>query len=168
MSPALERLAIEYLASPSVPIARGAAALLGKYGSVAAREPLWKAMEAPAARENARLEDALATALGSADAWVLEEASLQRLQKLCSAAGCRQHAAQWLKGAQEPIRIDILPGIDAPMVMMAGRDAVPMERLRRKLSQYPPGTRFQLIAGAEFDRAPVEKTVRETGHVLVP
>ncbi len=45
MSPVLERLAIEYLASPSVPVKRGAAEVLGKYGSVAAKEPLWKTME---------------------------------------------------------------------------------------------------------------------------
>jgi hypothetical protein len=45
MSSVLERLAIEYLASPSVPVKRGAAEVLGKYGSVAAKEPLWKTME---------------------------------------------------------------------------------------------------------------------------
>lgn len=45
MSPALERLALEHLMSPIVPIKRGAAEVLGKYGSPAAEKPLWETME---------------------------------------------------------------------------------------------------------------------------
>jgi hypothetical protein len=45
MSPALERLAIEFLSSSSVPVKKGAADVLGKYGSASAEEPLWHTME---------------------------------------------------------------------------------------------------------------------------
>ena len=45
MSPAFERLATEHLMSPIVPIKRGAAEVLGKYGSAAAEKRLWETME---------------------------------------------------------------------------------------------------------------------------
>jgi hypothetical protein len=111
MSPALERLAIEYLASPAaVPIKRGAAEVLGKYGSAAAKEPLWKTMESfrswwkgrekqlstdSPGQENMQLERALRIALAQADAWVLTEAELNRLLGLCSSEWCRQEVAGW-------------------------------------------------------------------------
>jgi hypothetical protein len=111
MSPALERLAIEYLASPAaVLIKRGAAEVLGKYGSAAAKEPLWKTMESfrawwkgreqqlstdSAGQENMQLERALRIALAQADAWVLTEAELYRLLGLCSSEWCRQEVAGW-------------------------------------------------------------------------
>jgi hypothetical protein len=44
-SPALERLAIGFLTSPKVPVKRGAAEVLGRYGSPAAEKPLWDALE---------------------------------------------------------------------------------------------------------------------------
>lgn len=44
-SPALERLAIEFIASPAVPVKRAAAEVLGKYGSPAAQKPLWDTLE---------------------------------------------------------------------------------------------------------------------------
>ena len=44
-SPALERLAIEFLTSNKVPVKRGAAEVLGKYGSPAAEKPLWDTLE---------------------------------------------------------------------------------------------------------------------------
>jgi hypothetical protein len=118
MSPALERLAIEYLASPAaVPIKRGAAEVLGKYGSGAAKEPLWKTMESfgswwkgreqqlstdSPGQENMQLERALRIALAQADAWVLTEAELNRLLGLCSSEWCRQEVTEWLRSAKTP------------------------------------------------------------------
>src|SRR5260370_33980594 len=108
MSLALERLMIEYLASPSVPIKRGAAEVLGKYGSVAAKEPLWKTMEyfrswwkgreeqlkEPLGREGMQLEQALRIALAQADDWVLQEDDLNRLLGLCSSERCKERSEE--------------------------------------------------------------------------
>jgi hypothetical protein len=116
MSPALERLAIEFLASPAVPIKRGAAEVLGKYGSPAAKEPLWKTMEyfrswwrgreeqlmQPMGQEGMQLERALRIALAQADGWVLQEADLSRLLGLCSSESCKQDVAGWLQRAKSP------------------------------------------------------------------
>ena len=111
MSPALERLAIEYLASPAVPIKRGAAEILGRFGSAAAQEPLWKTLEyfrswwkdredqlqQPAGQEGVQFERTLRIALAQAGAWHLNHEGLQRLYDLCSTRWCRQEVADWLK-----------------------------------------------------------------------
>ena len=111
MSPALERLAIEFLSSPVVPIKRGAAEILGKYGSIAAKEPLWKTMEffrswwkgredeltKPSGQEGIQFELALRIALAQADGWKLSEAELNRLLGLCSSQWCKQDVAGWMQ-----------------------------------------------------------------------
>ena len=106
MSPALERLAIELLSSPSVPVKRGAADVLGKYGSSKAEEPLWEALiyfhswwkgreqelRQPAENEGMQLERTLVAALSHASAWELGASGRSRLLALCSSDECRQEA----------------------------------------------------------------------------
>src|SRR5260370_41653045 len=125
MITSLERLAIQCLASPFVPIKRGAAEALGKYGSVAAKEPLWKTIEyfrswwkgreeqlkEPKGQEGMQLERALRIALARADAWVLQEADLRRLLDLCSSEECKQEVAGWLQSTKTPIQIGITAGL---------------------------------------------------------
>jgi hypothetical protein len=108
-SDTLERLMIEFLSNPIERIQRGAASLLGGYGSSAARKPLWDAMEnfsalwrgpdeqltTEPAREALALERALAMALLGSNAWRIEEEELQRLQKLCSTDACRGEIVGW-------------------------------------------------------------------------
>jgi hypothetical protein len=110
-SPALERLAIQYLTSPQVPIKRGAAELLGKYGSPAAQAPLWETIEyfhtwwkdreedlrKPIGRESALFEQTLIFALGRANHWKLTAPDLARLRSLCSSVACRQ--GDWIPAA---------------------------------------------------------------------
>ena len=109
-SPALEKLAIEFLASPKVPVKRGAAELLGKYGSPAAQQPLWetleyfhsywkgreKQLEEPEGREGIQFERALRIALGQADAWKLQPSELNRLLSLCTSKWCSQDVKDWM------------------------------------------------------------------------
>ena len=77
---------------------RGAAEVLGKYGSGAAEKPLWDAMEyfrgwwkgreeelkEKIGQESVQFERALRIALAQADGWVLQEPELNRLLALCS------------------------------------------------------------------------------------
>ena len=109
-SPALERLAIELLGSPIVAVKRGAAELLGKYGSIAAEKPLWDTLEyfrswwtgheevldEADGREGIQFERALRIALAQADAWTLQEDGLNRLLSLCSSKWCKQEVSEWL------------------------------------------------------------------------
>lgn len=153
MSPALERLAIEHLMSPIVPVKRGAAEVLGKYGSPAAKKPLWETMEyfrswwkdreddlrKPVGQEGIFLERALRTALAQAGAWVLDEPELQRLLALCSSGECRAGVEEWIRNAESPKPVETVPFFNevrikvAPYTMTAERD------LPAKLAQFPAG-----------------------------
>ncbi|MDP9170206.1 MAG: hypothetical protein M3N54_06295 [Acidobacteriota bacterium] len=109
-SPALERLAIEFLTSPEVPVKRGAAEVLGQYGSPAAEKPLWDTLEYsrswwkgrerelddPAAQEGAQFERSLRIALAQASGWKLEREGLDRLLELCSSNWCRREVKEWI------------------------------------------------------------------------
>ncbi len=190
MSPALERLMIEYLASPSVPIKRGAAEVLGKYGSVAAKEPLWKTMEyfrswwkgreeqlkEPLGREGMQLEQALRIALAQADDWVLQEDDLNRLLGLCSSERCKEEVAGWLQRAKAPIHVGAMPGSDGLSVSVAQYHTDSDEQLRRRVAQYPPETTFRVVPYETEDRIPglkqaresVERAILATGHRIAP
>jgi hypothetical protein len=108
-SPALERLAIDLLNSPAVPIKRGAAEVLGKYGSPAAQKPLWDTLEyfhswwegreEQMDEGNQQLERTLRIALAQADGWTLQEEELNRIFALCSTNWCRQEVTGWLAKA---------------------------------------------------------------------
>jgi hypothetical protein len=111
-SQALERLAIEFLASPKVPVKRGAAEVLGQYGSPAAEKSLWDTLEyfhswwkgregeldGQNTQEGAQLERALRIALAQANGWRLERQGLDRLLDLCSSNWCRQEVKEWISG----------------------------------------------------------------------
>jgi len=109
-SPALERLAIDLLTSPIVLVKRGAAEVLGKYGSPAAEKPLWDTLEyfhswwrgreEQLDQENGegsvQFERTLRIALAQADGWTLQKDGLNRLLDLCSTNWCRQEVSGWL------------------------------------------------------------------------
>jgi hypothetical protein len=102
MSPALERLAIEFLSSPFVPVKRGAAEILGKYGSAKAEQPLWdtliyfhswwkgreQELKQPVGNEGMQLERTLVAALSHAGAWELDASARSRLLTLCTSDEC--------------------------------------------------------------------------------
>jgi hypothetical protein len=116
---ALERLAIASLTSDKVPVKRGAAELLGRYGSVAAKEPLWEAMayfrawwkdredqlNETIGEESRQLELALRNALGKAGAWVLTDAELRRLLDLCSSEWCRTDVRGWIASRSSSVAV---------------------------------------------------------------
>jgi hypothetical protein len=155
-SPALERLAIEFLSSPKVPVKRGAAEVLGKYGSPAAEKPLWEALEyfrswwkgreeqLAHSEENMQLERALRVALAQAGAWLLQDQDLNRLLDLCSSNWCRQELEQWLPLAAQPVAIQVTPGSGGFQATVAQYEIHSEEQMRRKLQQYPAGTAFRL------------------------
>jgi hypothetical protein len=123
-SPALERLAIEFLASTKVPAKRGAAEVLGKYGSPAAQKPLWDTFEyfrswwkgreeqldEANGQEGIQFERALRIALAQADSWILQQDGLDRLLGLCSSNWCRQEVKEWLSQAPPPVGIRVMSG----------------------------------------------------------
>jgi len=187
-SPALEHLAIELLTSPKVPVKRGAAEVLGKYGSPAAEEPLWETLEYfhswwkgreqelkdQNGQEGLQFERALRIALAQADAWTLQEDGLNRLLGLCSSDWCKQEVREWLPRATQPIAIEIMTGSDEVRAMVAQYETRSEEQMRQKIQQFPAGTVFRVAhlpygdnrARAAVDNA--EQIVRFAGYSLAP
>ena len=109
-TPAIEKIAIDLLTSPKVPIKLAAAELLGKHGSAAAEKPLWdtleyfhswwrgreQELEGPTGRESLYFERTLRLALAQADGWKLDQAGLRRLLDLCTSNWCKQEVNGWL------------------------------------------------------------------------
>jgi hypothetical protein len=184
-SPGLERLAIEFLTSPKVPIKRGAADVLGRYGSPAAEKPLWdtleyfrswwkgreQELEEQNGQESVQFERTLRIALAQADAWTLESDGLNRLLGLCSSNWCKQDVTQWLSNAMPPIAIQILPGSDGFRATIAQYDLQSEEQMRRKIQQFPEGTVFRMVPFASSNDRFRERTrqiVESAGYSLAP
>ena len=184
-SPALERLAIEHLASGIVGVKQGAATVLGRSGSPKSQQPLWETMayfrswwkdreddlRKPVGYESILLERTLRTALAKAGGWVLGEAELQRLLELCSSAECRAAVEGWRRDAKAPVRIDSYADYDQVHFNVA-QYSVPGELgLRRKLKQFPAGTSFRVAEARSEDEKLthewVEAAVRDAGHRVV-
>jgi hypothetical protein len=182
-SPALERLAIEFLTSDKVPVKRGAAEVLGKYGSPAAEKPLWDALEYFRSwwkgreqelddmngRESIQFERALRIALAQADGWTMQEDGLNRLLALCSSNWCRQEVREWLAHAASPVAIQMMPGPEGFHAAIAQYAADSEEQMRRKIGQFPAGTVFRVIPLTGDDNRAgeqAEQIVRSLGYSL--
>lgn len=180
-SPALERLAIGFLTSPKVPVKRGAAEVLGTYGSPAAENPLWDALEyfhswwrdreeelEQNSQEGMQFERALRIALAQASGWTLREDGLNRLLGLCSSKWCNQEVSEWLSQATSPVTIRILPGSATIAQYKARSD----EQMRGKIRQFPAGTVFRVVpssnSGDIEDVERAEQMVRSAGYALAP
>jgi hypothetical protein len=180
-SPALERLAIESLTSDKVPVKRGAAEVLGKYGSIAAERPLWDAMEyfrgwwqgreeelkGPIGQESGRLERALRIALAQADGWVLREPELDRLLALCSSEWCRQEVTGWIGAAKTPVSIGISPQEGGFRYSVAQYGPGTEEWLRRKLRQYSEPAAFRVVPLPNGARNPAAREAQERAETIV-
>ena len=180
MSPALERLAIEMLSSPVVPVKNGAATVLGKYGSPAAEEPLWRALEyfhswwkdretelkGQSGGEGMGFERTLRTALAQGSAWLLRDSGLARLESLCSSEWCRQEVSSWRQAAKSPVQIGIIGSNDGLKFSVAQYQMISENELRRRLAQFPPKTEFQIESYAgDPARERVRQIVVGAGHV---
>jgi hypothetical protein len=181
MSPALERVAIEMLSSPSVPVKNGAATVLGKYGSTAAKEPLWQTLEyfrswwkdreadlkGDAGREGIHFEQTLLIALAQGYAWTLREPELTRLQSLCSSDWRRQDVAGWLQAAKSPALIEVDSSGEGMRFKLAQYEIRTDAELRRRLAQFPPKTEFRLQSFAgDTAREHVREIVIAAGHIV--
>ena len=187
-SPALEKLAIEYLTSPNYRVKRGAAEVLGMYGTAAAEKPLWDAMEyfrswwtgretelkSQSGEASMQLEGTLRIALAQADGWVLGGPELRRLLALCSSDWCRQDVTGWIGSANMPVKIEIRPQFDEFRYTVGQYGPNGDEWLRRKLLQYPEATVFRIerwqneeqFPGMREARERVESMLRESGRKL--
>ncbi len=162
MSPELEQIAIAYLADPDPEVAANAAAMLGRHGSEAAEEHLWRRLEKwheewkgredelryRIAEDNpnqaeVRLETALWQALAYAPAWLSDREKLRRLQGLCVTRNARRWLNGLILGWTDEIRINFQPaGGEEWRVKVAQYEFASISALKEKLAQFPSGTAF--------------------------
>ena len=165
-------------------VKRGAAEVLGKYGSAAAEKPLWDTMEyfhswwkgredglkEQNGEGSARLELALRTALARADGWVLQEPELKRLLALCSTEWCRSEVTGWIGAAKAPMSITIMPIMpqgDGPGYSVGQYGPGAEDWLRRKLPQYPPATEFRVVQWPNEANMPGVREARERAQTIL-
>jgi hypothetical protein len=180
-SPALERLAIDSLTSPIVAVKRGAAELLGKYGSKAAQKPLWETMEyfrswwkgreqeltQKVGQESMQLERTLRIALAQADGWVLTESDLQRLLILCSSAWCRSEVNGWISTAKAPLSIQVYQGSEGFGYGVGQYQSGGEDWLGLKVLQYPEGTEFKVARSATESQMRGLREARDRAQQIV-
>lgn len=156
-SPALEELAIAYLASPSLRIKRGAVEVLGQFGTVWAKKPLWDAfaychklwegrkeeLEKAPAGEDVRLERAFRTALGQAAGWLLTDEDWRRLLGYCVTDWCKTEATALMRQAMQPGVQLVDPAIYRFFGTVGPYRAPTEQMLIDKIRQYPAGTTFR-------------------------
>jgi hypothetical protein len=180
-SEALEKLAIEFLSSPKVPVKRGAAEVLGRFGSGDAQKPLWETLEyfrawwkgreaelddGQTQQENVQFERALRIALARADAWVLRSEGLDKLLALCSSKWCRQEVGEWISQAGSPVPIEVYAERDRFRATVAQYELGSEDDLRRKIGQFPAGTVFRVHASGRVEEA--RRIVQTAGYTVAP
>ncbi|MEO8657432.1 MAG: hypothetical protein ABI693_03135 [Bryobacteraceae bacterium] len=163
MGPVLEQYITSFLGSGDVALKMEAAHSLGRYGSPAAAEPLWKAFryfnaywknrQAEVAESGDVEESMYRNALARGQNWLTTEATLHTIESLCSTDRCRYDTQDDLRGWQSPlkIQIDSSPnGFRCQVAQYSGIET--LEALEGKLSQFPKGTEFRLAGyGAAND-----------------
>jgi hypothetical protein len=182
MGPVLEKYMAAYLMQGTVSLKKAAAQSLGKFGSPAALGPLWdtfryfhdywKGKEAELVRngEGMGLEMELRNAIAKGTHWLATDADLRLLESLCVSERCLAETGQDLRAWQKPLRIELRgPGSGA---VAQYYDLQTLGDLEEKLSQFPKGTQFELIAapGASEAAAEIRKfgAARGLGIVLRP
>jgi hypothetical protein len=177
MTPELERIAVEYLDDRDPDVAADAARTLGRHGSAAAEQPLWKRLEkwhsewkgrekelqndpvgSNPNEAHARLEMALAEAISHGSGWLFTQERLKRLQGLLVTKNARSEVGSWVYKEQAPIQL----------FYSAAEETWDLEQyrsrslavLKSKLAQYPRGTRVHWPPPGSFDSPAEEKRLR--------
>jgi hypothetical protein len=178
-SPILEELALKTLWDPDPSPAIDAVDYLGKYGSPNAEQALWSRYEAwsrewsgraeelrfVATGKNPHLSDAnlgqsLARALASGTAWLSDESKLRRIQALGVGANIQGDAEQALQAwSRRPFAITYI-GTVPPSFTIAQYNQLSLDLLKRKLTQFPSGTKFALSPSRQ-PPSPEEQKIRE-------
>ena len=165
--PILEDIAIKSLDDPDPQVAANAATMLGKFGSPAAKSALWQRYaswsQQWAGRESELITSLaepitdkiyqhglgmnLMQALARGQSWLSDKSELQRLSQLTKVRGIQQQVDVYVKmWDNEPLTIS-LDG-SSPAVgfhaQVAQYELRSMDALKKKLSQFPSGTKFVL------------------------
>ncbi|HEY0320613.1 MAG TPA: hypothetical protein VGC66_06670 [Pyrinomonadaceae bacterium] len=186
--PMLEEIAVGSLDDNDPQVAGNAAAFLGKYGSPAAEEMLWKRLslwnEKWRGRErefryvpgenNPKLWDAglgsnLILALGAGKSWLTDESKLRRLRQLAVGKNMLDQVDSMISAWQaKPYLITYFPMIKEQRFHVLQYELDSLKNLEEKLAQFPAGSSFiwsgSLATPAEDERMFQELSNFATSH----
>jgi hypothetical protein len=168
MTPEVESAALTVLEEKDQEMVSHAAEVLGLYGSAAVEEVLWRRFERwheelqsreAELREQfpgvprygpsqlageALIEQALVSALGTADGWLADPQQLKRLRGLCLTDGGRHEVDNLIGSWNFNISVSVNSFDDSKYSgSVAQYKLNSVESLKRKLLQFPRGTRFR-------------------------
>jgi hypothetical protein len=175
----LEELAVKSLSDPDPEVANNAANFLGRYGSADAEQVLWSRYEAWSREWSGRAEDlrfiptgknshlwdanlgqSLARALATGTDWLADESKLRRIQALGVGANIQGDIEQALQAwSRRPFTITYVATIP-PTFDVAQYNQVSLDSLKKKLTQFPSGTKFVLSPSSPTP-SPEELKIRE-------
>ncbi len=156
MSAELEQIAIERLNDKNHAIATDAIALLGRYGSTAAEQALWRRFEkwhntwkgrvseltvddnGTQTDPQIRIEHSLVYALSHAKNWITDRAKLTRLRAMCLTEQGQETLDRTLEGWREPIVIHFQPGTDGEFSSMLAPQSY--------TNQFPSNNDYWMVA----------------------
>jgi hypothetical protein len=160
MGPGLERYMTAYLMQGDVPLKKIAAQQLGKFGSAAAVGALWDTFRyfhdywkgKPAElTQNGEEEVGLRNAIARGRHWLATETDLRTIESLCISERCVYETEQDLDAWRPPLKIEVSgwPGVGTRGQVAQYHMIETMEALEEKLSQFPRGTQFVLMADGD-------------------
>jgi hypothetical protein len=175
----LEELAAKSLYDPDPEVANNAANFLGRYGSADAEQALWSRYEAWSREWSGRAEElrfvptgknphvwdanlgqSLARALAGGTEWLSDESKLRRIQALGVGANIQGDAEQALQAwSRRPFAITYI-GTVPPSFTIAQYNQLPLDLLKKKLTQFPSGTKF-VLSPSRQPPSPEEQKIRE-------
>jgi hypothetical protein len=178
-SPLLEELAVKGLSDPDAEVANNAANFLGRYGSADTEQALWNRYEAwsrewtgraeelgfvPTGKNphlwDANLGQSLAHALATGGNWLSDETKLRRIQALAVGANIQGDTEQALQAwSRRPFTITYV-GTVPPRFTIAQYNQLSLDLLKKKLTQFPSGTKFVLSPSSPAP-SPEEQKIRE-------
>jgi hypothetical protein len=144
MTPELEHAAVGELHN-EYPF--GILTLLQNAASSAAEQPIWEIFEnlrntLPEGSNVGNIEESFVEVLMEASGWLLTPSQIDRLGEICQTQRCRSAVAKGQGKLNEPMRIVLLP--EGTMSAMIGPFHLwSLDQVKSKISQFPPGTRFQ-------------------------
>jgi hypothetical protein len=171
MNPELEAFITALLVRREMDVQTAAAESLGKYGTATAEGPLWVALtyfhnewkewqgELKRRPEAERLELSLRNAIARGAGWLVTEADIRSIERLCLSDRCQYETTV----DSQCLHAVLTVRISGSRASVAQYDTESLDRLENKLGQFPAGTVFQLrIEGPNI--GPVYERLEQFGE----
>lgn len=164
----IEQNVLKILENENDFLVSNATELLGKYGSIEAKDKIWKRFERFNKEESGKedfaekkddysanwqtslAESSFAVALSQSPNWFFEQESNARLSKLCLYDFCKQYVEELNKILTAPVKIETAFDEENQLTFSVSQyKNLTLDALKKKLEQFPPDTSFTWIPNAK-------------------